>query len=93
MLLTQLTALRDEQPALLSCLAFGRTLSHGVDLPGRSIADLFAGSSTVTDRKEPAHYTSSEARKAGLTVIAQKQPKATTTTRFKQPQQRVLDSM
>ena len=67
MLLAQLTAL-DEQSALFSCLAFGRTLSEGVDLAGRSFADLFAGSSTVADRKEPAHYTSSEARKAGLLV-------------------------
>ena len=56
-LLAPLTALRDEQPVCLSCLAFGRTLPHGVDLAGRSLADLFAGSSTVTDRKEPAHYT------------------------------------
>ena len=47
MLLTQLTALRDEQPALLSCLAFDRTLSYGVDLARRSLADLFAGFSTV----------------------------------------------
>ena len=68
MLLAQLTAL-DEQSALFSCLAFGRTLSEGVDLAGRSFADLFAGSSTVMDRKEPAHYTSSDARnKAGLFV-------------------------
>ena len=54
-LLAQLliTALRDEQPAFLSCLAFGRTLSHGVDLTGRSSADLFACFSTFTDRKRP----------------------------------------
>ena len=57
---------RDEQPALLSRPAFGRTLSHGVDLAGRSLVDLFVGSSTVTDRKEPAHFTASESRKAGL---------------------------
>ena len=56
-LLAQLTAVRDEQPALVSCLAFGRAWYHGVDLGGRSLADLVAGSSTVTDRKEPAHYT------------------------------------
>ena len=55
-LLAQLTAVRDEQPALVSCLAFGRAWYHGVDLGGRSLADLVAGSSTVTDRKEPAHY-------------------------------------
>ena len=60
------TALRDERPALRSCLAFGRTLSYGVHLAGRSLADLLPGSSTLTYRKEPAHYTSSEARKAGL---------------------------
>lgn len=41
------TALRDEQPAVLHCLAFGRTLSHRVDLARRSLADLFVGSSTV----------------------------------------------
>ena len=55
-LLAPLTALRDEQPVCLSCLAFGRTLPHGVDLAGRSLADLFAGSSVVTDRNQPAHY-------------------------------------
>ena len=58
MLLAQMTALRDEQPALLSCVSFGRTLSHGVDLAGRSFDDVFAGFLTVTDRKEPAQYTS-----------------------------------
>ena len=40
----------DERPALLSCLACSRTLSHGVDLAELSLADLFAGSSTITDR-------------------------------------------
>ena len=64
MLLAQLTGLHDEQPAI-SCLAVGRTLSHDVDMAGRSLAVLFAAS-TVTDRKESAHYTFSEARKAGL---------------------------
>ena len=39
---SQLTVLRDEHSALLSGLAFGRTLSYGVDLAGRSLADLFA---------------------------------------------------
>ena len=68
MLLAQMTALRDEQPALLSCVAFGRTLSHGVDLAGRSLADLFAGSSTDMEMKEPAHYTSSEVRITGFHV-------------------------
>ena len=76
-LLAPLTALRDEQPVCLSCLAFGHTLPHGVDLAGRSLADLFAGSSAVTDRNQPAHYTSPEARNAGLFVNpqnSQKQP-------------------
>ena len=92
-LLAQLTALRDEQPVLLSCLAFGRTFFHGVDLAGRSLAEIFAGSSTVTDSKEPAHYTSLEtdaftAREIigycfirstqGRFVNAQKKAKATT---------------
>ena len=80
MLLAQLTAFPDEQPALLSCLPFSRTLPYGVDLAGRSLTDLFAGSSIFTDRKEPAHHISSEERKAGLFVNAQTQPKATTTT-------------
>ena len=57
MLLAQLTGFHDEQPALPSCQAFGRTSSHGVDLNGRSLADLVAGFSTVTGRKEPAHET------------------------------------
>ena len=78
-LIAQLTALRDEHPSLLSRLVSGRTLSNGVDRAGLSLADLFAGSSTVMDRKEPAHYTSSEACKAGLFANPQKQPKATTT--------------
>ena len=60
LLLAQLTALCDQQSALLTCPDFSRTLSHGCDLAGRSLADLFAGSLAVTDRKEPAHYTSSE---------------------------------
>ena len=35
----------------------------------------------MTEWKEPASYTSSEAHKAGLFVNEQKQPKATTTAR------------
>ena len=40
MLLAQLTAIRDEQQALLSCLAFGRTFSRGIDLAGQLTSSL-----------------------------------------------------
>ena len=53
-LLAQLTAVRDEQPDLPSGIACDQTFAHGVNLAGRSLADIFAGSLTITERKESA---------------------------------------